>query len=130
MAAKKKKEKLQYYTISFEKYIEIMEEVNKTHYIIADKIKSLTTVVNIDEWPDSPISDFMDAYITAESFKIFLDEKINNPTEEEIKFTAENNIKDVLFKDEELKAMQSLYIALEAKRKLLYVDHNFSTEVN
>lgn len=130
MAPKKVNKKVQYYTVVFERYIEVMEEVNKFHLILSDKLKDLTSTINISDWCESPISEFMECFIVVNSYKIFLDDKINNPTEEEIKFTSENNIKDVLFDEQELIAMQDFYIQMQAKKILLKQNYGFSSEFN
>ncbi len=131
MAPKKQqKKKVQYYTIVFEKYLEVLGEVNSFHFYLSDRIKDLTKEIPIDSWSESPLPDLMDSFVLVDSYRIFLDEKINNPSDEEIKFTTENNIKDVLFDEEELKAMQKFYIMMEEKRRILYEVHNLSTEVN
>ena len=130
MAPKKEKTKIQYYTVVFEKYLEVMDEVNKFHYMLCDKLKEMTSSISLLEWSDSPIPDFMEAFTIVDSYKIFLEEKINNPTEEEIRFTSKNNIKDVLFNQQELTAMQEYYLQLQARKLILYQNHNFSTEIN
>lgn len=130
MAPKKEKSKVQYYTILFEKYIEILEEVNKFHYLLSDKIKDLVNSTIIDQWTESPLPEFMEAFTVVDSYKIFLDEKINNPSEEEIVFTTKNNIKDVLFTQQELTAMQDLYLQIQARKLLLKQNYGFSTEIN
>lgn len=130
MAPRKPKEKPQYYTIQFEKYIDVLEEINKFHYILCDKIKELVCKIKLDEWTDSPIPEFMETFIVVDNYKLFLDEKINNPSEEEVKFTTANNIKDVLFNASQLKIMQDYYIEVQARKLLLKQGYNFSTEIN
>ena len=130
MAPRKTKEKPQYYTVQFEKYIEVLEEINRFHYILSDKIKDLVNQVNLNEWTDSPIPEFMEVFTVVDAYKIFLDEKINNPSEEEIKFTTANNIKDVLFNEPELKTMQGYYLQIQARKLLLKQNYGFSSEFN
>lgn len=130
MAPKKTKEKPQYYTIQFEKYIDVLEEINRFHYILSDKIKDLVNQVNLTEWTDSPIPEFMEVFTVVDAYKIFLDEKINNPSDEEIKFTTANNIKDVLFNEPELKTMQNYYLQIQARKLMLKQNYGFSAEYN
>ena len=128
--AKKKQPKIQYYTIVFDKYMEIVTDVDKTYFILCDKVKELVTNVKIDEWFESPIPDFIETYMLADAYRLFLDDKINNPTEKEVEITVKNNIKDVLFSKEELDTMQHFYLALEARKEMLLRVHNFSCAVN
>ena len=130
MPQKKTKKKEQYYTVVFEKYLEVLEEVDRFYIMLADKLKELTTRVPIVEWADSPIPDFTEAYTHIYSFSMFLDEKINNPSDEEIQFTVKNNVKDVLFREDELAVMQKSYIQMQAIKQMLYNVHNFSSEIN
>jgi hypothetical protein len=122
----KKNKKIQYYTVNFEKFIEIITEVDNSYFILCDKIKEEVEKNEYDKWTDQGIPEFMDTFIMFSSFKEFLDEKINNPTEEEVQFSAKNNIKDVLFEKEELALLQHLWLEFEARRQLLLEKYSFS----
>lgn len=130
MPPAKKKTKVQYYTIVFEKYMEVVTEVDKTYYIFGDKLKELVTELKIEDWYDSPIPDFVESFLLIDSYRAFLDDKINNPTEEEVEITIKNNIKDVLFTKDELGVMQHFYLAMEARREMLLQKYNFSSNLN
>ena len=47
MPPAKKKQKIQYYTIVFEKYMEIVTEIDKTYYILSDKLKDMINTPEI-----------------------------------------------------------------------------------
>lgn len=126
----KKKEKPQFYTILFDKYMEIVVDIDKTYYIIADQLKQLIEKTKVEDWEYSPISDFVESFILIDTYRIFLDEKINNPTDEEVELTIKNNIKDVLFTKEELEVMQHLFLSVEARKDYLLKIHNFSCFIN
>jgi len=131
MAPRKKAvPKKQFYTIQFEKYMEVVEEVNKVYYILGDKIKDLVINTPVENWLDSPISDFFDVFVLVDSYRIFLDEKVNNPSEEEVEFTIKYNIKDVLFNKEELGVMQQFFLSIEARREILLQNYGFSSSLN
>jgi hypothetical protein len=119
-----------YYTIVFEKFIDIMTDADRLYYMLVDRIKEMVTVSPIDAWENSPIPDFTETYIIVNSLRKFLDKKINNPPEEEVKFTTKNNIKDVLMTKEELRTLQSFVITLEEQKALLQVEYNFNCQVN
>ena len=127
---KSRKKVVQYYTIVFEKYMEVVAEVDKTYYILCDRLKEMVEITKIEDWYDSPIPEFIESYLLADSYRVFLDEKINNPTEEEVEVTLKNNIKDVLFTKDELGTMQHFYLALEARKEMLLYKHNFSCSIN
>ncbi len=129
-AAAKKVTRRQYYTIQFEKYMEIVEEINKTYYILSDKIKELAETVPVERWSEYEIADFFDTFVLIDSYRIFLDEKVNNPSEEEVEFTVKHNIKDVLFNKDELALMQQLFLTVEAKKEFLLNNYGFSSNLN
>jgi len=59
-----------------------------------------------------------------------LDQKINNPTAEEVEFATKNNIKDVLFTKDELEFLQGYFLAIETRKDYLNEAHNFSCSIN
>lgn len=130
MPPSKKKKTIKYYTIVFEKYMEIITEVDKAYYILSDKIKELVQEIALEDWYDSPLPDFIESFLIVDSCREFLDDKINNPSEEEIEITVKNDIKDVLFTKEQLQVLQQLYLSLEAKKEYLLYKYNFSCSVN
>jgi hypothetical protein len=125
-----RKKKVQYYTIVFEKYMEIVTDIDKTYYILSDKLKDMVTTIKIEEWYESPIPEFIESFLLVDSYRVFLDDKINNPTEQEVEITLKNNIKDVLFTKDELDVMQQFYLAVEARKLALIQNYNFSCYVN
>lgn len=119
-----------YYTIVFEKYIDIMTDADRIYYIVADKLKDLIAQTPIDSWEDSAIPDFMETCVILNSQRKFLDKKINDPPEEEVKFANKNGIKDVLMTKEELRTLQSFVITVEEQKALLQIEHGFSCQIN
>ena len=130
MPPSKKKKTIKYYTIVFEKYMEIISEVDKAYYILSDKIKELVQEIALEDWYDSSLPDFIESFLIVDSCREFLDDKINNPSEEEIEITVKNDIKDVLFTKEQLQVLQQLYLSLEAKKEYLLYKYNFSCSIN
>jgi hypothetical protein len=65
-----------------------------------------------------------------DSFRYFLEDKVNNPTEEEIEFTVKYNIKDILFNKEELQVMQQFFLTVESRKEYLLNNYNFSCFLN
>ncbi len=124
------KEQPQYYTILFDKYIDLMTETDRYYYMVADKIKDLIAEHPIDKWEDSPIPDFVETYVILNSLRELLDRKINDPPEEEVKFCNENKIKDVLVTKVELTMIQKFVISIEEQKNLLQLEYNFKYELN
>jgi hypothetical protein len=122
------KKKPQYYTVQFEKFLEIVSENEVSSVILGDRIKDL--INQVDNWENSPILDFLESMILMSSFKDFLDQKINNPSDEEIEFIKKNNIKDVLFSKEELEVLQSFFLAIEGRKQFLADVYTFSCSLN
>jgi hypothetical protein len=124
------KKKVQYYTVQFEKYLEIISETEKTNIILMDRIKDLVKEIAIETWDNSAIPDFLESYLLINTFRDFLDQKINNPSQEEVEFATKNEIKDVLFSKEELQFLQDFFILIESRKTFLNHVHNFSCSVN
>ncbi len=120
----------EYYTIVFERFIEIMTDADHYYYMVAQELKELVGRHDTVSWENSPIPDFMDTVVILHSLRTFLDKKINEPTDEEIKFCNENQIKDVLVTKEELTILQKFIIALEEQKALLYMEYKFSSLTN
>lgn len=120
----------QYYTIVFEKFIDIMTDTDRYFYMISDELKALTSRYEINAWDDSPIPDFMETCVILNSLRKFLDKKMNEPSEEEIKFCNKNNIKDVLMTREELTILQSFIITLDEQKVFMQKEYNFNHIVN
>jgi len=125
-----KKEQPEYYTILFDKYIDLMTESDRYYYMVAEELKNLISNTDIDSWEKSPIPDFMETVVILNSLRSFLDKKINEPTDEEVKFCNENKIKDVLVSKEELVMLQKFVMALEEQKALLFTEYKFSHLTN
>lgn len=121
-----KKQQPEYYTIIFEKFLDIMKETDSYYYMVSEELKNMVTKFEIEDWKNSAIPDFMDTVVILNSLRTFLDKKINEPSQEEIKFCAENNIKDVLVTKEELVMLQKFVLALDEQKALLLTEHKFS----
>ncbi len=130
MPPSKKKQKVQYYTISFEKYLEVMKENDQIYNILCERLKEDICKISIQDWSESEIPDMVESYVLIDSFRIFLDEKINNPSQEEIDFCEKNNIKDVLFTKEQIGMMQQYFLNIEERKEYLIKNYGFSCYVN
>lgn len=120
----------QYYTIVFEKFIDMITESERLHFMLIQQIKEYVGDIRLEDWDVSPLPDFIDTEAVLRTLRQFLDKKMNNPPEEEIKFAAENNIKDVLLTAEELAHLQSLVITMEEQKELLKQQYSFEYLVN
>ena len=125
-----KKQQPEYFTIIFEKFIDIMTDTDRYYYMVSSELKDLVSSIDIDKWKDSPIPDFMDTVVILHSLRSFLDKKMNEPTEEEVKFCNENKIKDVLVTKEELVILQKFVMALEDQKALLLTEYKFNYLTN
>lgn len=123
-------QKPQYYTIIFEKFIDLVSETERYHFMLALQMKEYITDIKMEDWDTSPIPDFMETMVILRALRELLDKKINSPSEEETKFATANNIKDVLVTKEELALLQSFVITLEEQKELLKQQYNFDYAVN
>ena len=123
-------QKPQYYTIVFEKFIDLITESERYYFMLGLQLKEYISEVKMEDWDSSPIPDFMETIVILQALRQFLDNKINKPSEEEVKFATANNIKDVLVTAEELSLLQSMVITLEDQKELLKSQYNFDYAVN
>jgi hypothetical protein len=131
MAAKNQKKSLEgYYTIKFEKYIELVTEVEAKYQIIADYIHDEILKTLPDYWDDTPIPVLMQAYSSLYDIRKFLDDKMNNPPEEEVKLATANGIKDVLIHGDELKRMNVLLLSIQELEADLQINYKISLETH
>lgn len=125
-----KKAKQQYYTIVFEKFLEVMKENDQVYNIICERMREDINTISIQDWSESELPDIVEAYILVDSFRNFLDERVNNPSKEEIDFCQKNNIKDVLFTGDQIKIMQGYFLNIEQKKEYLVKSYGFSCYIN
>ena len=128
---KKKKEavKTRYFTMPPEKFFELVAENERFRHLVSQRLKELAESP-IENWSESPITDFAEAFYLSDRFKEFLEDKINNPTEEEIEFIEKNKIEEVLISQDELRYMQVTSINLQEIKEALFQQYSFSTTLN
>jgi len=117
----------QYYTINFEKFIEMIKRVEALHYILTDLLQDHVVYTPPDNWDSSPISDLCGFFAATNELKVYLDDIINNPTEEEIEISTKYNITDVLISLSDLNAVNILFGALEEYGERLQYNHKIIT---
>ena len=132
MAPKKKKQetqKVKYFTMPPEKFFELVAENERFRNLVSQRLKELTESP-VESWFESPVADFAEAFYLADRLKEFLEDKINNPTEEEIEFIQKNKIEDVLISQDELRYMQISSVNLSEIKEALFQHYSFSTTLN
>lgn len=117
----------QYYTINFEKFIEMIKRVEALHYILTDLLQDHVVYTPPDTWEISPISDLCGFFAATNELKTYLDDIINNPTEEEIEISTKYNITDVLISLSDLNAVNILFGAIEEYGERLQSNHKIVT---
>jgi len=126
-----KKTKTQYYTITLEKALNMLIDSDRCSRLFAESVKSLLEkYVDIKDWGDSPLPDYMDAYLNAKVLKDFIQKKIEMPDEKIVEFATKNNIKGVLLTANELQLLQSLVNNHEEGKEYLTKTYGFSTMLN
>lgn len=115
-----------YYVIKFEKFIDLMNEIEHKYQIAADLLHDKILATLPEFWDDTEIPSLIEFFANLNDIRKFLENKINNPSDEEIKLTAKYDIKDVLLKDAELARMNALLLAEEQLESDLLIDHKIS----
>jgi len=126
-----KKTKSQYYTITLEKALNLLIDSDRCSRLFAESVKSLIEkYVDIKDWDDSPLPDYMDAYLNAKVLRDFIQKKIESSDDKLVEFAAKNNIKGVLLTANELQLLQSLVNNHEEGKEYLTKTYGFSTMLN
>ena len=115
-----------YFVIKFEKYLQMMEEIEHKYQILADLLHEQILGTLPDFWEGTPIKDTMKMYVEVAELRDFLEDKVNNASDEEVKLAAKYNIKDVLIKTDELAQMNILLVSMEKLESRLEVEHKIS----
>ncbi len=126
MAAKKKTDLSDYYVIKFEKYIDLMSEIERKYNIVSDILHDEVLKTLPEFWDNTPIPAITQYFATVSDIRSFLDDKVNNASEQEVKITKENNIKDVLIHKQDLQVMNVLLLAEQELCARLEVEHKIS----
>jgi hypothetical protein len=130
MTVKKKTGLEDYYVIKFEKYIDLLTDIERKYNIISEILHDEVLKTLPEFWDNTPIPALAQCFATIVDIRSFLDDKINNTPEEEVKLAKENNIKDVLISKQDLQVMNVLLLAeqelsarLEVEHKIFLISH-------
>jgi len=123
------KELAQYYTIKFEKFIEMIKQIDSLYAMLSTLLKEHVSKNEIENWSTTPIPELSGYFAAVNELKFYLDDIINNPSEEEIKIMIENEIKDVLVSLSDLNALNIMFGALQEFGDRLYEKHNIATNI-
>jgi len=126
MASKKDNPLSNYYTIKFERYIDLLNEIEAKYNILSDLLHDEILKTLPEFWDNTPIPALADCYVTVKDIRTFLDDKVNNASDEEIKLTKEYDIKDVLISKADLQRMNVLLMASEELEARLEIDYKIS----
>lgn len=119
-----------YFVVKFEKFLQLMEEIEHKYQILADLIHEQVLATLPDFWEGTPIKDLMKFFVDVSDLRDFLEDKINNASDEEIRLSAKYNIKDVLMKTEELARMNVLLVSVEELEARIEIEHKISMQTH
>ncbi len=116
--------KVQYYTMVFEKFMEIMSNNASDYYVISQLLKETIGDKSVEKWEETEIPDLMETFVVVRAFRDILENKINHPTKEETEFIVKHNIKDVLLTEEDLMKIQGYVMTVQEQKNILFSKHN------
>lgn len=119
----------QYYTIKFEKFLEMIKQIDILFNVLSLLIKEHVSANEIDNWEETPIPELSGYFAAVCEIKKYLDDIVNNPTEEEIEIMVKHEIKDVVISISDLNALNIMFGALEEFSDRLYNKHGIATNV-
>lgn len=119
-----------YYTINFEKFIELMNEVDHKYMIAADIVKKQIIETSTDQWENTAIRDLMRIIVQVGDLRDFLEMKVENPSEQEVKLSKKYDIKDVLMTTEDLARLNMNLLSIEEDEADLEICHKISLQTH
>lgn len=122
--------KAQYYTITLNKALNLLTDSDRCTRMFADTVKGMVVKYSVENWDETPLPDYMDAYLNAKVLKDFITKKIKEPDERLVEFAAKNKIDGVLLTRNELTMLQNLVNNFEETKEYLNKNYGFSTLLN
>jgi len=119
----------QYYTIKFEKFMEMIKQIDGLYNVLSALIKEHVTANEINEWENTPIPELSGYFAAVNEIKNYLDDIINNPTEEEVELMIKHEIKDVIISLSDLNALNVMFGAIQEFSDRLYEKHKIATNI-
>lgn len=119
-----------YFVIKFEKFIELMDQLEHKYQITADLISEKVKAIQTKDWDDTPILDLMKFLVEINNLRQFMEAKINNPPEEEVKLVKKYDIKDILMTTEDLARLNMNLLSIEEVESGLEVDFKISVQTH
>ena len=116
-----------YYVIKFENFIALLKQTESIYNVLVDLIQDYIQESDPYEWDKTPIPDLCAYLGVANEIKLYLDDIINNPTQEEIDLTVKYSLKDVLITVEDLAAMNVMLEAMQEYEIRIYEEHKITT---
>ena len=119
-----------YYTINFEKYMDMLRKIDNLYHVVGNLLQEHVAASPVEEFAKTPVADLSGYFAAVNELREYLDDIINNPTEEEIDLIIKNKIKDVLVTLEDLSAINIMFEAVETYNERLFSKHNISIITN
>ena len=119
----------QYYTINFEKFMEMIKQIDGLYSVLSALMKEHVTANDISDWGETPIPELSGYFAAVNELKNYLDDIINNPTEEEIELMIKHEIKDVIVSLSDLNSLNIMFGAIQEFSDRLYEKHNIATNI-
>lgn len=119
----------QYYTIKFEVFMEMIRQMDSLYHILSHLIQENAIKAQTSNWEETPIPELTGYFAAVNELRKYLDDIINNPTEEEIEIMIKHEIKDVLISLPDLNAINIMFGAVQEFSDRLYDKHRIVTLV-
>lgn len=116
----------EFYTIKLETFLEMIRQMDSLFFILSHLIKE-NAIKSLKEWEETPIPELTGYFAAVNEIKKYLDDIINNPTEEEVELMIKYEIKDVLISLSDLNAINIMFGAIQEFSDRLYEKHRIVT---
>jgi hypothetical protein len=119
----------EYYVIKFELFLDMIKQIDTLYSVLSQLIKEHVSKNELQDWPETPIPELAGYFAAVNELKGFLDDIVNNPTEEEVELMIKNDIKDIVISFSDLNVLNIMFGALEEFSDRLFQKHGIVTNI-
>jgi hypothetical protein len=124
------KSKPQYYSLPLKRALNMMTDAERGMKLFAENVKTLVEKHSIEEWNESAIPDYMDAYLNAKVLRDYLQRLIENPDENIAAYLKSNKVDGILMSRDDLSMLWRLSTNFEETKEHINKLYGFSTLLN
>lgn len=122
--------KTQLYSLPLKRAMNMMTDADRCMKMFAESVKTFVEKYAIEDWGNSPIADYMDAYLNAKVLRDYIQKSMEDPDELVTDYLKKNKIDGILVTREQLTMMYTLFSNFEHSKEHINKTYGFSTLLN